>query len=659
MVRADAQDYSVKPLTQQGIDAFKAGNLAEARHFLKQALQQDHDDIDAWLYLSMAVEKDADKAFCLQNVLRLDPGNKTAQRGLDEITQAKNRQSATPPSSPPQKPPASPAQPPAQSYTPPFVMYNEEELEEFHPPAPKFEPKAKPTDPSIPEVPPGAESPATFFREALIQDPSGRPDEARPASPQKKSSHASKKKTSFQPWMWAVLIGMIVLIIIVILVFILIALNQRPSTPAAAATLAPTQGQPISMVDDTSTQTPIPTATYMVLGTTIVKQMSNIQQQVSDLRGLPIQNDVPSYIVSKSQAEDLLRNLFITDDTRQDLENEKRSLVILGLVKPTYDLVNMALNHIVDNIGGFYLPDQKQMYVLAALRFGGIEHWVYSHEFDHAIVDQKYNIAVMQDCPGDDQRCEAVKALIEGDATLLMGQWVGQYATPQDYRDFLSYRPPAMALPEEFPPPYLVEDTNFPYNQGAVFVQTLYKRGNWAAVDSAYANLPSSTEQILHPEKYLAGEGPLPVSAPDIQGALGSDWQEIESNTLGEWTTYLLLTSGADNAAQIEIAEAEHAAAGWGGDHYQVYYTPSLNKTALAAHWVWDSEKDGEEFNTALKKHLQEMYRGNTKEQPGADCWEVTDQITCAFSKPGQTLWLTAPDLATLTILWGQYPEFQ
>ena len=43
----------------------------------------------------------------------------------------------------------------------------------------------------------------------------------------------------------------------------------------------------------------------------------------------------------------------------------------------------------------------------------------------------------------------------------------------------------------------------FPYLRGMVFCVKLTNEGGWKAIDEAYKNPPVSTEQILHPEKYL------------------------------------------------------------------------------------------------------------------------------------------------------------
>jgi len=367
-------------------------------------------------------------------------------------------------------------------------------------------------------------------------------------------------------------------------------------------------------------------------------------------------------VVSKQEAKDLLTQAYITDDYKIQLENQKRSLVAFGLVKPTYDMVEKAVNGVVDGVGGFYMPDRKEMYILSGLKIGGMEYFVYSHEFDHALVDQNFNVGGMgiyPECQYESQYCQAVTALFEGDATLLMYQWARQFISVQDINDLLNYNPPAMPLSDQAPPPYLTQDALFPYTYGQIFVEYLYKRGNWAEVNKAYANLPASTEQILHPEKYLAGEMPVSVSMPNLGKALGSDWQLTESNVLGEWMTYLLLAYNGDVAAQVEEETARVASEGWGGDRYQVYYNSSADQTAMAAEWVWDRPEDGVQFADALRTSLGNRYRGNLLEDAQRVCWQANDQVSCMANAADKTLWVLAPGLETVNALWAEFGEFK
>ena len=377
------------------------------------------------------------------------------------------------------------------------------------------------------------------------------------------------------------------------------------------------------------------------------------------MRGLPALAQPPKYIITRNQAEALLLGE-LDQDVIQELQDETRALNLLGLVKPSYDLVNYTLNGLVDNLGGFYMSDRDQVFVLG-YAFRGLEHYIYAHEFDHALIDQHYNLESMgltPTCQGNNDRCDAVRALVEGDATLAMNQWLEEYATPQDLMDILSFSPPSLALPEQNPPPFLTEAVNFPYQYGEIFVRDLHEDGNWAAVNQAYTRLPESTEQILHPAKYAAGEAPLQVLDPLLAAALPAPWRSSSDNTLGEWMTYLILAYSDDEPARRPEDDARRAAEGWGGDHYQVYTNDESGQSVLAAHWSWDSPSEAGQFSSVMKDYLEQRYRGAALARPAGDCWEVNNQATCLYGADADTFWVIAPDQATLDLVMTLFPQF-
>jgi membrane protein YdbS with pleckstrin-like domain len=73
---------SASDLTRAGIAALKSGNQARARQLLRAALRRNPDDSRAWLWLSGAVTTDQARVVCLQQVLRIEPENEAATRGL-------------------------------------------------------------------------------------------------------------------------------------------------------------------------------------------------------------------------------------------------------------------------------------------------------------------------------------------------------------------------------------------------------------------------------------------------------------------------------------------------------------------------------------------------------------------------------------------------
>jgi tetratricopeptide (TPR) repeat protein len=69
-------------MLSEAIDAISKGQRSRARDLLTRLLKIDQGNPTYWLWMSSVVESKKEQIFCLENVMRLDPMNVTAQRGL-------------------------------------------------------------------------------------------------------------------------------------------------------------------------------------------------------------------------------------------------------------------------------------------------------------------------------------------------------------------------------------------------------------------------------------------------------------------------------------------------------------------------------------------------------------------------------------------------
>ena len=174
-----------------------------------------------------------------------------------------------------------------------------------------------------------------------------------------------------------------------------------------------------------------------------------------------------------------------------------------------------------------------------------------------------------------------------------------------------------LAAQEDLPesPYFLQRSLEFPYNEGAVFVGILNQMGGFAAVDAVFNELPRSTEQVLHPEKYFDKEPPVELDIPD--DAMGAGWSVQAENVLGEFFLRTWLEAlGSDSAAA--------AAAGWGGDAYAVFDNGS-GDFALGVLTDWDTDEDAREFIVAVAAAMAESedYSPQGSGLPGIlEAWE-------------------------------------
>ncbi len=334
-------------------------------------------------------------------------------------------------------------------------------------------------------------------------------------------------------------------------------------------------------------------------------QMDEIQKQIIHLRGLLPRNTIHRELLTPDELSEKVSSEFFVEYTPQDAADDAYELWALGLLPANYDLIDLYTRLYSEQVAGFYDPKTKEMFVVGG-EFGGVERMTYAHEFTHLLQDQTYNLREGlkfndEDCELNPERCAAVQALVEGDASLAEQFWFLRHASEADRNEIASLAQNYSSPVFDSAPQYLQDDFLFPYQRGMEFVQSIYDRGGWDAVNQALENPPVTTEQILHPEKYPA-EPALPVSLPDLQPALETCTLISESG-LGEWYLYLQLARSEQQDWRVPEAEARRAAAGWGGDRYAVYQCEA--GPLVVQQIAWDSETDANEYYQAFSAHLK------------------------------------------------------
>ncbi len=72
----------LQKMYQDALRAMTTGDNETARNLLYQLVEEDEENVEAWVALSKVVENDAEKRICLTTILQLDPTNEYAQKAL-------------------------------------------------------------------------------------------------------------------------------------------------------------------------------------------------------------------------------------------------------------------------------------------------------------------------------------------------------------------------------------------------------------------------------------------------------------------------------------------------------------------------------------------------------------------------------------------------
>jgi hypothetical protein len=275
-------------------------------------------------------------------------------------------------------------------------------------------------------------------------------------------------------------------------------------------------------------------------------------------------------------------------------------LKLAGLAAANFELED-ATQGVGELIGGFYQPRSNRLVLVEQPLLGprGIEG-VTAHELDHALQDQNFPRALKLGRV-DGEAELGLSAIVEGDATVVERRYERRYlgvSGVEADKALLSPANLAVGLP-----PALVASVRFPYTAGADFVANLERRGGWELVDEAFRDPPTTTEQVLHPAKWIAREEGEKVEL-DGEAALGGAWRSLASVESGELDAIVILGAG------VPADVANRAAKGWEGGEFEVLSVPGecegvcRDRRAAVLAYRWESEEEANEFALAAARYL-------------------------------------------------------
>jgi hypothetical protein len=325
------------------------------------------------------------------------------------------------------------------------------------------------------------------------------------------------------------------------------------------------------------------------------KLADEITGKVAALRHLPLKRPIAKGVLSKDEIRGRLKERMQKEYPPQEIAAEGAVLRRLGLLPEDADYQKLILDLLTDQVVGFYDPFRRQLHI-ADWMPADMQRPALGHEITHALQDQhfdlkKYTTSIKEN--GDRQLARA--ALVEGDGTgvmleLMLG--LDLASLPPRMLDLMRPMMQLLSSPVlQRTPRFMRESLLFPYLSGLDFLVFLRHRFSWAKINEIYAAPPDSTEQIMHPEKFLAREQPVLITARPLAALPGA--REVWRDTLGEAQLKAYLEQ------HVDAGRAATAAAGWGGDRAVAWELPGLRQPAVVLYSSWDSEQDAIEFEEA------------------------------------------------------------
>lgn len=353
---------------------------------------------------------------------------------------------------------------------------------------------------------------------------------------------------------------------------------------------------------------------------------------VSELRGLPILHSVKAALQSREEIQRSLIRDLDESTTADEFDASTKLLIKLGLVPRDFKYRELLIRIIEEQVAGYYRPKTKNLYLADWLTLDE-QNSVMVHELTHALQDQHFRLERFSRLPKGQSDYElAIASLIEGDATAVM---LNHLLKPQRL-DIASIPIPLSTVFDQLQksddarikvlnraPPVIRESLLFPYAYGTTFVQYILIHSSWKRVSEAYADPPDSTEQVLHPAKFLNRDYPVRIQLPRLEKVLGKASVRRLFDTNGEFGHYLILSQ------YIDKGKARRAAEGWGGDQFALYENKATGNTLVVQYSTWDSEADADEFARAYAERTVARYPDAREVRPARETtirmWETAE----------------------------------
>jgi hypothetical protein len=329
--------------------------------------------------------------------------------------------------------------------------------------------------------------------------------------------------------------------------------------------------------------------------------IEQILQDVAKIRELSPPPALKANLIARSDLPALLDRL-LTDEDRKDFRDRTTLYQLVGHLRKDQDMKSVFDSFGSGSVLGLYSPLDGELWVVhddgQAIDFDHLpaqEKSTLAHELVHAIQDYHFHLAdVYRRVVSDIDLSLTWTCVVEGDAVTHENLYSSQHVMAiGSGRLYLL----GVDAAQTDVPASIAREFLFPYLTGADWIKGVRRTDGTAAINELITNPPKGSAYVLHPELQASGWVPAIVALPDLSPALGPGWQKESGGTFGEFQlrNYLQL--------RLRATDAAAAAAGWNGDHYDVYTSGADSVAAFRVRF--QDATQAAEFADAQQRFLQ------------------------------------------------------
>ncbi|MFC7027014.1 Hvo_1808 family surface protein [Halomicroarcula sp. GCM10025324] len=341
----------------------------------------------------------------------------------------------------------------------------------------------------------------------------------------------------------------------------------------------------------------------------VARTMARVEQ----IREREFTEPVPVEIISRAAYRNRSRGNGSAAGPPEDPWNDQvwEALVLIGEDAGSSEAIDDTFSTTVQ---GFYSPSEDRIVIVSPTETPQIDRATLAHELVHALQDQQFGLS---GSPETQDTQLARQGVVEGEANYIRALYERRCEDGWDCID----RPERSGGGGGGSVNAGLFTVVFqPYATGPTFVYQVRQRGGWDAVDALHENVPDSSEQVLHPEKY-PDEKPVDVTVRDRST---DEWERFDHDPVGDTVgeASIFATMYHNNQTQSDrYSYDSEISAGWGGDTV-VPYRNGDGEFGYVWQTTWDTEADAREFAAAYRAILVEE-RGATN--PRANVYVVPE----------------------------------
>ncbi len=395
---------------------------------------------------------------------------------------------------------------------------------------------------------------------------------------------------------------------------------------------------------------PLPAPSPAPLAQRLPEAVAQAQRLVERVRGVPFRGPVPSALLPEKQLAEILRKKLV-EDLPAPFPRYAASLAAVGFFDPEPGLEEKLTKLYARQVAGFYDPEVKKFFIVPertteaaatapalGLSAGTVlEDALLAHELTHALQDRRLDLVRrMKALKDSSDGLLALEAFLEGEATVVMMDALLVEVPPESKElfgaDTLSKMLAGLAAGttnvegSDGVPDFFVKEMLFPYVSGTAWVEARRSGGvGWASVDANYASPPTTTAEILHPERTRARVFLAPGDIPSA-AELPAGMRVLYTDTFGEWMLATLLErAGAPDPRAL--------AAAWQDDRILFFEPKRVEGEARPVGFLWRIRTTSPEAARRLAAALAPLYE-RPDGLPVAAVSAVSDRVQVVRGRP-------------------------